>query len=524
MLNTLRPFLLPLVVALAVGGLWQGLDGHIGFGAEHTASVPSSTQNSGADSSDTQGHAEDSHAGGHVDPFSFILLQLVLIILFAMLGRWAAQKFHQPSVLGELLIGVVVGHVGVWLDRPLSILVMHMSEAAEIWRGVWISGLSVAEAARQTFSAAEMGPDGLGGQLVQIMSGPGANIHILLTVAIFIFSNLGVILLLFLVGLESSVDEMLRVGPKALNVGIIGIVAPFVLGLLVTLWLLPDDPMPAHLFVAATLRATSVGITARVFKDLNRLQTPEAKVILGAAVIDDVLGLIILAIVVGIVATGEVQLFDIGRIVLLSSVFLGMVMMFGDRFVRMTIPLASTLDRHNCKVLLPLFVCFFLSWLANQIELATIVGAFAAGLILDDKVFSQYSSEKSSLEELMKPLESIFAPIFFVLMGMQVNLASFLSVESLGLGLAFIVVAIIGKIVSGMAAGIGADRLSVGMGMIPRGEVGLIFASVGKGLGVIPDSVFSAIVMMVIVTTFIAPIGLKWSLSRKESATPRAMA
>ncbi|UCH91438.1 MAG: cation:proton antiporter [Nitrospirota bacterium] len=290
--------------------------------------------------------------------------------------------------------------------------------------------------------------------------------------------------------------------------------APFSLGLLVTLWLLPQNPMPVHLFVAATLCATSVGITARVFKDLNRLQTQEAKVILGAAVIDDVLGLIILAIVVGIVATGEVHLLDIGRIVLLSLVFLGLVMKFGDRLVRLLLPFMSQLDK-NFKLLFPLGLCFLFSWLANQIELATIVGAFAAGLILNEKDFSKYSSENMTMEELMKPLESIFAPIFFVLMGMQVNLATFLSTESLALGLALIVVAAIGKVVSGLPAGTGTDKLSVGIGMIPRGEVGLIFASVGKGLGVIPEFVFSAIVMMVIVTTFIAPLGLKWSLSRR---------
>ncbi len=306
---------------------------------------------------------------------------------------------------------------------------------------------------------------------------------------------------------------MIRVGPKAISVALVGIVAPFCLGFLVTLWLLPNDPMPSHLFVAATLCATSVGITARVFKDLHRLQTPEAKIILGAAVIDDVLGLIILAIVVGIVATGEVHILDIGQIFLLSSLFLGLVMMFGDKLVRMMLSLVSALDR-NCKLLFPLGLCFFLSWLANQIELATIVGAFAAGLILNEKDFTKYSSDGTTIEELMKPLESIFAPIFFVLMGMQVNLATFASTESVVLGLAFVLVAIAGKIVSGIFAGTDSDKLSVGIGMIPRGEVGLIFVSVGKGLSVISDVVFSAIVMMVIVTTFIAPLGLKWSLSR----------
>lgn len=505
-----------LFIALLISFAWQVIPGlwSVESGSVVVANEPSSnSENIPSSKIQKSESTQHEHGGGHVDPFSFILLQLALIILLAMLGRWAAERFNQPSVLGELLIGVVIGNLGVWLDKPVFVLVMHINETSAIWREIWISGLSVTEAAQKIFSATQMAPDGIGDQLVQILSGAGANLHVLLTVAIWIFSQLGLILLLFLVGLESSVDDMVRAGPRALSVGIIGIVAPFFLGFLVTLWLLPNDPMPSHLFVAATLCATSVGITARVFKDLNLLQSAEAKVILGAAVIDDVLGLMILAIVVGIVATGEVHVLDIGKIVLLSSLFLGLVMLFGDRLVRMMLPLMSALDR-NCKLLFPLGLCFLLSWLANQIELATIVGAFAAGLILNEKDFSKYSTDGRTIEELMKPIESIFAPIFFVLMGMQVNLATFLSTESLALGLAFIVVAIVGKVVSGFFAGSELDKLSVGIGMIPRGEVGLIFASVGKGLGVIPDSVFSAILMMVIVTTFIAPMGLKWSFFR----------
>lgn len=418
-----------LFITLLIPLAWWWLLGASGNGQEHTTLADVSTLDSQSISSSATQHTthpEKDPGGGHVDPFSFILLQLALITLCAMFGRWAAEKFHQPSVLGELLLGVVIGNVGVWVDRPVAMLVMHINEASAIWREIWISGLSVTESAQKVFSAAELGPDGFGGQLVQILSGPGANLNVLLTVAIWTFSQLGVILLLFLVGLESSVDDMIRVGPKAFRVGVIGIVAPFCLGFLVTLWLLPHAPMTSHLFVSATLCATSVGITARVFKDLHRLQTPEAKIILGAAVIDDVLGLIILAIVVGIVATGGVHILDIGRIIVLASLFLGLIMMFGDRFVRKILPLMSALDR-NCKLLFPLGLCFLLSWLANQIELATIVGAFAAGLILNEKDFTKYSSDGKTIEELMKPLESIFAPIFFVLMGMQVNLATFAS-------------------------------------------------------------------------------------------------
>ena len=275
--------------------------------------------------------------------------------------------------------------------------------------------------------------------------------------------------------------------------------------------------MPVHLFVAAVMCATSVGITARVFKDFDRLQTREAKVILGAAVIDDVLGLIILAVVVGIVASGTVQLLEVGRIILLASLFMGVVILFGERFVRLCIPVFSAVDKHHTKVLFPLGLCFFMAWLANQIELATIVGAFAAGLILNEEHFDKYSDEKLTMEESLKPGEAIFAPIFFVLMGMQVNLESFLDPAVIWLALAFTVAGLIGKLVSGLPAGADVDRLSVGIGMVPRGEVGLIMASVGKGLGVMSGAVFTAIVMAIIVTTLIAPMGLKWSLFRNRA-------
>jgi len=251
-----------------------------------------------------------------------------------------------------------------------------------------------------------------------------------------------------------------------------------------------------------------------VFKDLNCLQRSEAKVILGAAVIDDVLGLIILAIVVGIVATGEVRGGEILRISILSVVFLGVVMVLGERFAQAGARVVGMLDRNNNKLLFPLATAFALSWLANQIELATIVGAFAAGLILNERQFEQ-TGQHATMEALIAPLERIFAPVFFVLMGMQVNVASFLDPTTVTLSLVFTVVAILGKLVAGLPAGPGVGKISVGIGMIPRGEVGLIFASIGKGLGVVSDSVFSALVVMVMLTTLVTPPALKWSLQRK---------
>jgi Kef-type K+ transport system membrane component KefB len=324
-----------------------------------------------------------------------------------------------------------------------------------------------------------------------------------------------VLILAFMVGLQSSIGEMRQVGARATLVALLGVIAPFVLGFLLSSELLPEGGLPAHLFVAATLCATSVGITARVFQDLGDIKSNEARVVLGAAVIDDVLGLLLLAVVAGIATSGEIDALEVGRISLLATVFLGSVFLFGERFARAAAHLFEGLDRQQGKLLFPIALAFTLAWLANVVQLAAIVGAFAAGLIVSDEYFAE-DSHGWKIEDLVAPLEAIFAPVFFVLMGMQVNLASFAEPSTLLMAAAFTAVAIVGKIVSGIPAGAGVDRLSVGVGMVPRGEVGLIFASIGRGIGVVSDAVFSAIVVMVMVTTFFAPVALRWSMARAE--------
>jgi len=461
--------------------------------------------------------AGEGGGGAHVDPFSYILIELAALILIAMVGRWVAAKVKQPSVLGELVVGVVAGNIGYAVGLPLSVVIMGLGSVQSLMAQVWATGLPVANVAPRLFSPDELAPGGIGHQLVELLTGPGANQLVIMATALWMFSNLGVIVLLFMVGLESTVEEMLRVGPRSLAVAVVGIVAPFVLGYLSSAALLPGASTAAHLFIGATLSATSVGITARVFKDLRRLQSPEAKVILGAAVIDDVLGLIILAIVVGIVVSGGVQFGQVLRIGLSSAFFLGAVMLYGERLVRLLMPVMSALDRTNLRLLFPLALACVLSWLANMINLAPIVGAFAAGLILNEEHFPDREGDhEATITRGMHPLEAIFAPAFFVLMGMQVNLATFASSRTIGLALAVTAAAFLGKLVSGLPAGRGTDRLSVGIGMVPRGEVGLIFASIGKAIGVVTDAVFSSVVMMVIVTTLAAPLLLQWSLFRKR--------
>jgi Kef-type K+ transport system membrane component KefB len=498
--------------ALAIAFL-LGLAGSFAPGL-HAAGPPSKPE-AGA-TAQPSGEADHGHEGGHTEVFTIFLLALGVVVLVAMLGRWLASRFHQPAVLGELLIGVVVGNVGYWLGLSAFSLIMHLGDASPVFNKVFEENKSVKQAARESFSPQEMEPGGRGDTVVKLLTGKDAAGNIILGFGLWLASNLGVILLLFLVGLESSVEGLLRVGVKASLVAVVGVVTPFVLGYLASVWLLPDAADATHLFLAATLCATSVGITARVFKDLGLLQSREAQIILGAAVIDDVLGLIILAIVSGIAASGGVELSEVARITVLSAAFLGAVMILGERLISRVVPVMTYLDRHHVKLLFPLALAFLMAWLAGLIHLASIVGAFAAGLILSEKSFGTHEGE-ATLEESVAPLEKLFAPVFFVLTGMQVNLASFLDPALLGLSLVLIVVAVASKVVAGLVAGTDVDRLSVGLGMVPRGEVGLIFASAGKNLGVVDDALFAALVIVLMVTTLVTPPALKWSLFRNKT-------
>ena len=453
--------------------------------------------------------------GGHADPFAPVLLELAMVVLAAAIGRRAAGLAGQPAVLGELVIGVVIGNVGYWLGAPLFVLLMHFDEVIKVVAVAWNSPLSVAEAAAKALPAVDLGPGSVGARVVEALSGAEGGRWVLMTLVVWLLSNLGVTLLLFMVGMESSVEELVGVGPRALVVAVIGIVAPFALGFLTTSLLLPAAPSAVHLFVGATLSATSVGITARVFQDLRRLQSAEAKLILSAAVIDDVLGLIVLAVVAGVVATGGIHLGEVARITLLSAAFMATVIFLGDRIARRLARAFRRLEPTQTRLLFALTSAFLMGWLANLIGLATIVGAFAAGLIVSDTHFPAREDGNDAtgetLHALVAPLEQIFAPVFFLLMGMQVNLSTFARPGMLGVAAGLTVAAVAGKVICGLAAG-KTDRLSVGLGMVPRGEVGLIFASVGKGLGVIDDALFSAVVIMVMVTTMMTPIALKWSL------------
>jgi Kef-type K+ transport system membrane component KefB len=414
---------------------------------------------------------------GHTDPIALTALLLAIVLVAAKLGGELAMRLRQPPVLGELVAGVVLGNltlVGLaWFER--------------------------------------------------IETDPSVEF----------LSRLGVLVLLFQVGLESTVRQMLRVGLSSLLVAVVGVLVPFGLGWLVSAWLLPDASSYVHAFVGATLCATSVGITARVLQDLGWSQSDEARIILGAAVIDDVLGLVVLAVVGGTIAAADQGTsLSYGEIVAIlgkAGLFLVLALALGILLAPRLLHVASFLRARGVLLAVGLALCFSMSWLASVIGLAAIVGAFAAGLILEDVHYRDFVDRgEHGLEELVDPISSFLVPFFFVLMGMRTDLRAFADPKVLVLAGALTVAAIAGKQVCSLAVlGRGRDRLSVGIGMVPRGEVGLIFANMGLmltlgGEPIISPSIYSAVVAMVIVTTMVTPPALTWSFSRRSRAHEEA--
>lgn len=413
---------------------------------------------------------------GHLDPVTPLLLGISVILLAAKVGGDLVVRIQQPAVLGELLVGVVLGNLillgydGVEFLRPND---LHAEDSS------------------------------------------------LVATTVDMLARIGVILLLFEVGLESNVREMLRVGWSSLFVALLGVVAPLMLGWLTGRWLLPQETWHVHLFLGATLCATSVGITARVLKDLGKSQSSVAKIVLGAAVIDDVLGLVVLAIVQAIIVQGSAGWADVSWLAGKAFGFLIVALIVGDWLSPWLFRIAAVLRVRGMLMVTGLVICFGLSWGASLIGLAPIVGAFAAGLILDEKHYaSLHRTDERSMEDWVLPITTLLVPIFFVMMGFQVDLRTFRDSNVLWLAAGLTVAAILSKQVCSLGVvGNGIDRVSVGIGMIPRGEVGLIFAAIGQGLvsngqPVISNAIYSAIVVMVMVTTLVTPPLLSWSLRR----------
>jgi Kef-type K+ transport system membrane component KefB len=421
--------------------------------------------------------ASSEESGGHgLNPL--VLAGIAIILVVAKLSGEVFERFKQPAVLGELVAGIIIGNLT-------------------------LVGLTAVEQLRTD-------------------------------VVINALAEIGVIILLFEVGLESNLEEMKEVGWSSLFVAIAGVVAPFFLGWGVAYYFIPEEATLGHIFIGATLCATSVGITARVLKDMGKLQCRESRIILGAAVIDDVLGLLILAIVAGSIKAsasgGTLAFFDVAIIAGKSIIFLVGAIAVGHFVVPHLFRGAARFESRGVLLALSIAFCFFLAWVAAFVGLAPIVGAFAAGLVLDEVHFESFNERgEQKLDRLIVPLSTVLVPIFFVLMGLKVDLKVFARVEVLGFAALLTVAAIIGKQICALATvEKGINRLAIGLGMIPRGEVGLIFAGIGVTLmlpnaqgvnePVINSATYGAVVIMVIITTLVTPPILKWSLNRQPTS------
>jgi len=450
---------------------------------------------------------------GHSDPIAPVLLGVTGVLFFAILGRFLARSLNQPTVLGELVMGIFLGNLIYALGGDF-ILVLREGTALFDIVNLSLQGEDLRHAVDLRITDPEVAE-----KLWTVISGEWGGALFGIAHAVDVFSRYGVIFLLFLVGLESSVEEMRAAGKPSVKVAVVGMISPFFLGLLATWVFMPEADVGTLLFIGATLGATSVGITARVLREINCVHKPESHVILGAAIVDDVLGLISLAIVSGIVVSGGIDGYHMLQTVALATLFVVAAFFGGPPIVRAVIHLMDSFEVREAKIFVSFMFVMSLAWFANLVGLATIIGAFAAGLILNDGYFQRWQDDKDprqkclKVKDLMAPLEAVLVPIFFVLIGLQVKLESFLSMEVILFAMTLTVAAVIGKVVSGYVAGNGLNRLAIGIGMMPRGEVGLIFATLGKGLGVINDSLFSAIVLMVVITTLMSPPLLKRTLA-----------
>jgi len=402
------------------------------------------------------------------------MLILMLIIISAKVGGELMSRFGQPPVLGELFIGVLLGN--------LNLFGIHYLDPLKD------------------------------------------------SIPLQILAQIGGILLLFEVGVESDLPKLLAVGWSSLLVATLGVIAPMALGYIVSTQLVPAANWLTHLFVGGTLTATSVGITARVLKDLGKSDTKEARIILGAAVADDVIGLIVLAVISGL-TTAAVAGVDAGSavdwmsvlwIVAKACLFLTLALLIGRLWSQRMFFYAARFKVSGTLIGSSLVFCFVIATVASLIGLSPIVGAFAAGVVLEEAHYLRFRERgERTVQELLFPLTTLVVPVFFVLMGFRVDLHSFSSASVLGFAGLISAAAIVGKQICGLGVlERGVDRLAIGVGMIPRGEVGLIFAGLGstlmlRGQPVLAQTTFSALVLMIMLSTFITPPLLKAVFERK---------
>ena len=409
--------------------------------------------------------------------FAGILASLVVIYLASTIGAEICARLNLPPVLVQLLGGLVVGisafHLLVFPegggDGDTSLLITFLKATA----GLSLDGVT------KTFQTD--------------------------TEVISILSEIGVVILLFEIGLESDLKSLLQVGPQAAIVAVVGVVTPFLFGTLGLMFLFNVPAVPA-VFAGAALTATSIGITAKVLAELQYLNRPEGQIIIGAAVLDDVLGIIVLAVVASLAKTGEVELTNVLYLVVSAVAFLVGAVLIGRWLNPYFIKLVNELKTRGQLLIPALIFAFVLAYIATVINLEAILGAFTAGLILAE------TQKCRELKDQVIPIADMLVPIFFVVVSAKTNIGVLNPLvpenrEGLIMASFLVVVAILGKIVTGFTI-FGQpeiNRLAIGVGMIPRGEVGLVFAGIGSASGVLSNGLDAAIIVMVIVTTFLAP-------------------
>jgi len=386
-------------------------------------------------------------------PHAQVLLALFIVLFAAKLSAELFERLHQPAVVGEIIAGIIIGPAVLNLVQPTEIL-----EA---------------------------------------------------------LAELGIIFLLFTIGLETRPSDIFKVGGKATVVAVLGVVVPFVAGwALLFIW--PGHSWIEAVFMGAAMVATSVGITARVLSSMGLINADASRVILAAAVIDDVIGLLVLAVATSL-ATGKVNYVHLGLIAGLAIGFTLLVVVFGARFVnRVKEPVRSLKIDHSLFIF-ALVLCFGLAALASVIGIAGIVGAFLAGVALSE------ATDGTRLHNQSQALTEFSTPFFLAMIGMKLHLAIFQSPDAISLTVVVVLLAIATKFI-GCALGamrMGKRRaLQVGVGMIPRGEVGIVVAQIGLAMSVIGDQVYGAVVMMAVLTTLAAPplIKLAFASERPERA------
>jgi Kef-type K+ transport system membrane component KefB len=412
-----------------------------------------------------------------------VLLSLVVIYIASKVGGELTRLLNLPPVLGELMAGVLVG------VSALDLIVFPDSggtgATSNIMNILGLIGPLTPNAIRAIFERQS-----------EVIS---------------VLAELGVIVLLFEIGLESDVRELKEVGYQATVVACVGVAVPFVAGAAGLMTLFHVSVIPA-IFAGAALTATSIGITSKVLSEIGQLKSKEGQIIVGAAVIDDILGIVILAVVASLAKTGEVDVRNVIYLIVSATVFLGGAILLGKVFSKSFVAIANLLKTRGNLIIPALIFAFFMSFLANAIHLEAILGAFAAGLVLEE------TDERIELDEQIKPIADILVPIFFVTVGAKLDIGVLNPIlpenrEGLIIAAFLIGVAVLGKLVTGWTVfgQPGINRWAVGVGMIPRGEVGLVFASIGAASGALDKPLQAAIIIMVILTTFLAPPFLRWA-------------